>query len=61
MSKNAHKQETDNLTSIPEIGLLTTIISMGKITAFVVINDDLLVSYVDLDVKQEQMGPSIHI
>ncbi len=54
------RQETDNLISIPGIGLLTAVTVLAETNGFEMIrNKKQLVSYAGLDVKEKQSGISI--
>jgi transposase len=54
------KQETDNLTSIPGVCLLTAVTILDETNGFEMIrNKKQLVSYAGLDIKEKQSGTSI--
>lgn len=53
-------QQTDNLTSIPGIGLLTAVTVLAETNGFEMIrNKKQLVSYAGLDIKEKQSGTSV--
>ncbi|MFD2554492.1 IS110 family RNA-guided transposase [Sphingobacterium tabacisoli] len=54
------KNETDNLTTIPGVGLLTAVTVLAETNGFEMIrNKKQLVSYAGLDIKEKQSGISI--
>jgi transposase len=54
------KKQTDNLTTIPGIGLLTAVTVLAETNGFEMIrNKKQLVSYAGLDIKEKQSGTSI--
>lgn len=54
------EKETDNLTSIPGVGLLTAVTVLAETNGFEMIrNKKQLVSYAGLDIKEKQSGTSI--
>ena len=57
---SALKKHTDNLTSIPGVGLLTAVTVLAETNGFEMIrNKKQLVSYAGLDIKEKQSGTSI--